>query len=251
MHDLTGNLNKEFLIMFYTSLFLSAILLCTGAYCADDFNEQDDYTPIPQTQTRFTPTTEINIKANLPRASNLIYYRGVGNFVDIFGRKHALEFNFDKLLPAHLKDKIPHSTCKFYILSPSASTKVLSLAYLLRNPTKTDSQPSLSFCLPKKVESKKKSDELYLEFEQDTGNFIGILDQAGQAVDPTTLSLTDIQFYKSASPKSGKITSDVNNAEITLNLGNINSMDGIAYIGDQFTFKLDHDGQELNPTKIN
>ncbi|MBX9977196.1 MAG: hypothetical protein K2X98_02975 [Alphaproteobacteria bacterium] len=237
--------------MFHITFFSALILLCANAYCADTFDDDNkEYNPI-SSQTRFTPTTEISVQASLPRATNLVYYRGTGDFVDSFGSKHVLEFMFNKLLPAHLKSKIQNDTCKFYILSPSASTQVLNISYLLMDSTKDYSQPSLSFCLPKKIENKKQSQELYLEFDHDTGKFISILDQDAQKVDPTTLTLADIQIFRGASSSNGKISSDVNNADIALNLGNANTMDGVAYIGSQFTFKMEQDGQELDQKRLN
>jgi hypothetical protein len=87
----------------------------------------------------------------------------------------------------------------------------------------------------------------YKEFERPyTGNFVGILDEKAQSVDPTTLTLSDIEFYRSLSPESGTIHSDVNSEEIRLNLGDVGQMNGVAYIGNTFLFKMDHDGRKLN-----
>jgi hypothetical protein len=129
----------------------------------------------------------------------------------------------------------------FYLL-----TTAPSISYFLRDATRDYSVSSLSFCLPKKIQDKKKCDTLYLEFCPHTGNFVGILDEKAQSVDPTTLTLSDIQFYRSLSPESGTIHSDVNSEEIRLNLGDVGQMNGVAYIGNTFLFKMDHDGRKLN-----
>lgn len=231
--------------MKYT-LFFILIMISTNSYGSDltplyqDFNKKR-YTPVPS-DDRFFPTSEINLEGNLPKNSKETYYRGEGNFVDTFGKEHKIEFYFSKILPIWAKEKIKcHPTCKFYIKSPSVFNDVVDISYSLKEDY--NSNPTLGFtsCLSKDTK-KKTSPVLYLQFDT-KGPFIGALDSYGHSVDTTTLSLENIPlFFGNSGIESSKTNTIINSSGIRLNLGDINTDNGLAYIGSTFNFQMSHNG---------